>query len=180
MTFRVPRWAVAGLDGDREDLHWAVLQPMWHELQTPYEPDPRLDQATLGQRALYALHWLGSEASNGGLHQYFWNPTGMLADEAVQGAHRLRLSGYADLLAEAIATVFDRATVPQDQRARQRALDGLSDQRRLGAARATSGCRCCWSSNRLTLPSTGTYATIPGSSSWTSRRRTRLRGRRRG
>jgi hypothetical protein len=27
MTFRIPRWAVAGLDGGREDLHWAVLQP---------------------------------------------------------------------------------------------------------------------------------------------------------
>src|SRR6266536_2839023 len=66
MTFRIPRWAVAGLDGDREDLHWAVLQPMWHELQTPYEPDPRLHQATPGQRALYALYWLESETSNGG------------------------------------------------------------------------------------------------------------------
>ena len=130
MTFRIPRWAVAGLDGDREDLHWAVLQPMWHELHTPYEPDPRLHQATPGQRALYALYWLESETSNGGLHQYFWNPTGMLADEAVQGAHRLGLSGYADLLAEAITTVFDSPTVPQDQRLRQRALDGLSDQRR--------------------------------------------------
>lgn len=50
MTFRIPRWAVADLDGDREDLHWAVLQPMWHQLQTPYEPDPRLQQATPGQR----------------------------------------------------------------------------------------------------------------------------------
>jgi hypothetical protein len=68
------------------------------QLQTPYEPDPRLHQAALGQRALYALYWLESETSNGGLHQYFWNPTGMLADEAVQGARRLRLSGYADLL----------------------------------------------------------------------------------
>jgi hypothetical protein len=130
MTFRIPRWAVAGLDGDREGLHWAVLQPMWHELQTPYEPDPRLHQATLGQRALYALHWLESETSNGGLHQYFWNPTGMLADEAVQGARRLRLSGYADLLTEAITTLFDSATVARDQRSRQRALDGLSDERR--------------------------------------------------
>lgn len=130
MTFRIPRWAVAELDGERRDLHWPVLQPMWHELRTPYEPDPRLQQATPGQRAVYALYWLGSEASNGGLHQYFWNPAGMLADEAVQGARRLGLDTYADLLGQAITTVFDHASVPQDQRLRQRALDGLSGERR--------------------------------------------------
>jgi hypothetical protein len=130
MTFRIPRWAVADLDGDREDLHWAVLQPMWHQLQTPYEPDPRLQQATPGQRALYALYWLGSEASLGGLQRYFSNPTGMLADEALQGARRLGLSGYADLLAKAITTAFDSSPVPQDQRSRQRALDGLGDEQR--------------------------------------------------
>jgi hypothetical protein len=54
----------------------------------------------------------------------------MLADGAVQGGHRLRLSGHADLLAEAITTVFDNSLVPQDQRSRQRALDGLTDERR--------------------------------------------------
>jgi len=130
MTFRIPRWAVAELDGERSDLHWPVLQPMWHQLRTPYEPDPRLQQATPGQRAVYALYWLGSETSNGGLHQYFWNPAGMLADEAVQGARRLGLDTYADLLGQAITTVFDRASVPQDQRSRQHALDRLSGERR--------------------------------------------------
>jgi hypothetical protein len=130
MTFRISRWAVAELDGERADLHWPVLQPMWHQLRTPYEPDPRLQQATPGQRALYALYWLESETSNGGLHQYFWNAAGMLADEAVQGARRLGLGGYADLLAEAIAAVFDAPGVPADQRARQQALDGLADGRR--------------------------------------------------
>jgi Domain of unknown function (DUF4375) len=130
VTFRIPRWAVADLDGDREDLHWVVLQPIWHQLRTPYEPDPRLQQATPGQRALYALYWLGSETSLGGLQRYFSTPAGMLADDAVQGARRLGLSGHADLLAEAITTVFDHPTVPQDQRSRQRALDGLAAERR--------------------------------------------------
>jgi hypothetical protein len=130
MTFRIPRWAVTELDGERSDLHWPVLQPMWHQLRTPYEPDPRLQQATPGQRALYALYWLGSETSNGGLHQYFWNPAGMLADETAQGARRLGLNNYADLLVQAITTVFDRPSVPQDQRLRQQALDGLADDRR--------------------------------------------------
>jgi hypothetical protein len=115
MDFRVPRWAVADLDGDRPDLHWPVLQPMWHQLRTPAEPDPRLQQATPGQRALYALYWLWSEAELGGLHRFFRNP--------------------ADLLTEATTTVFGNPTAPQDQRARQRALHGLGDQhqRRLDA-----------------------------------------------
>jgi hypothetical protein len=135
MTFRIPRWAVADLDDDRSDLHWLVLQPMWHQLRTPAEPDPRLQEATPGQRALYALYWLWSEADLGGLHWFLRNPAGMLADEAVQGARRLGLVRYADLLTEAITTVFSRPTVPQDEAVRQRALDGLSDlpRRRLDA-----------------------------------------------
>ena len=87
MTFRVPQWAVAELEG--EELSWAVIEPMWSQLRTPYEPDPRLQQATAGQRALYALHWLWSEVSNGGFHQYLWNPTGRLFSEALQGAQKL-------------------------------------------------------------------------------------------
>jgi hypothetical protein len=53
----------------------------------------------------------------------------MLADQAVHGARRLGLNNYADLLAEAIAMVFDGLSVPQDQRSRQQALDRLGDDR---------------------------------------------------
>lgn len=128
MTFRVPQWAVAELEG--EELSWAVIEPMWSQLRTPYEPDPRLQQATAGQRALYALHWLWSEVSNGGFHQYLWNPTGRLFSEALQGARRLGASTYAELAAEAAATVFGSTAVPQDQPSRQRALDTLTDEQR--------------------------------------------------
>jgi hypothetical protein len=128
MAFRIPRWAVAGLQG--EELAWAVIEPMWNQLRTPYEPDPRLQQATAGQRALYALHWLWSEVNNGGFHQYFWNPTGMLADQALQGARRLGAAAYAELVAEAITTVFGGADVPQDQSSRRRALEEMTSEQR--------------------------------------------------
>jgi hypothetical protein len=64
---------------------------MWHQLRTPAAPAPRLQQATPGQRALYALYWLWSETDLGGLHRFLRSPAGMLADEAVQGARRLGL-----------------------------------------------------------------------------------------
>jgi hypothetical protein len=132
MTFGVPRWAVAGLEST--DIPWAVIEPMWEQLRTPYEHDPRLGQATAGQRAVYALHWLWSEVDNGGLEQYLWNPSGMLAEEAIQGARLVGATAYAELLAEA-TTAFGSTTVPKEQPARRRVLEELTarQRRRLAA-----------------------------------------------
>ena len=52
---------------------------------------------------LLAAHWTLSEISNGGLHQFFSNPTGVLAPEAVQAFDRMGLSEVAQLIRQAMA-----------------------------------------------------------------------------
>jgi hypothetical protein len=51
---------------DDEQVWWDVIERVFDELATPYQPDPRLERLTPGQRALYALHWTRSEVGNGG------------------------------------------------------------------------------------------------------------------
>jgi hypothetical protein len=65
---------------------------------------------------LLATHWALSEISNGGLHQLFRNPTGVLVPEAVQGFERMGLSDVADLIRRAM-THFGQV-YPREQRER--------------------------------------------------------------
>jgi hypothetical protein len=70
---------------------------------------------------LLAAHWTLSEISNGGLHQFFANPTGVLAPEAAQGFDRMGLQEVAELISRAM-THFD-GTYPREQQDRQPFLD---------------------------------------------------------
>src|SRR5688572_9891697 len=65
---------------------------------------------------LLAAHWALSEISNGGLHQFFLNSTGVLAPEAARGFERMGLPQVAELLREGMAS-FD-GTYPREQLAR--------------------------------------------------------------
>jgi hypothetical protein len=85
-----------------------------------------LREATRGQRAIYALDWTTLEVNNGGWHQFFWNSSGALTDEAIAGAELIGARENAAILREA-AAVFPRGQVPEDRSARWRALDSISD-----------------------------------------------------
>jgi Domain of unknown function (DUF4375) len=111
---------------DREQVWWDVIAPAFDELRTPYEPDPRLDELTPGQRALYALHWARSEIGNGGLHQYLYNSTGMLANEALRGAELIGAAEFGEIFQEARTLFGD--TFPEDQSRRIDLLEGHSDE----------------------------------------------------
>jgi Domain of unknown function (DUF4375) len=111
---------------DREQMWWDVIASAFDELRTPYEPDPRLDELTPGQRALYALHWARSEVGNGGFHQFLYNSTGMLANEALRGAELIGATEFAELLCE-VRTLFGDTFI-EDQGRRMEVLEGLSDE----------------------------------------------------
>jgi hypothetical protein len=123
--FRVPRSSLKD-PSDPAQVAWDVIEPMWNELETPYQRDERLHvSATPGQRALYALHWTNSEVCNGGFHQYFWNSTGMLAPVAVEGARLVGANEYAAVVERALS-IFGGHTPPSGDERRER-LDRLSD-----------------------------------------------------
>jgi hypothetical protein len=70
---------------------------------------------------LLAAHWTLSEISNGGLHQFFANPTGVLAPEAVRGFERMGLPAVAVLIREAMAHFG--SSYPREWRRRESFLD---------------------------------------------------------
>ncbi len=72
-------------------------------------------------RDLIAAHWLYSEVSNGGFHQFFHNPTGVLAPESVQGFQIIGLTDVAEMTAEAMS--FFVSPYPRDRDVRIAALD---------------------------------------------------------
>lgn len=113
-----------------------MIERAFDELRTPYEPDPRLEVLTLGQRALYALYWTRSEVDNGGFHQYLYNSTGMLANEALRGAELIGATEFADLFREVLGMVSGDLFV-EDREQRVESLEGLSDEALAGLDRLT-------------------------------------------
>jgi Domain of unknown function (DUF4375) len=104
-----------------------VIERPFQELRTPYEPDPRLRLLTAGQRALYALHWMRSEVDNGGFHQYLYNPTGMLANDALRGAELIGAAEFAQLFRD-VRSLFSTEAFVEDRDQRVQLLEGLSDE----------------------------------------------------
>jgi Domain of unknown function (DUF4375) len=51
---------------------------------------------------LFAAHWCQSEVRNGGFHQFFYNPTGVLAPEALAGFRAMGLDEWAEVLEQAM------------------------------------------------------------------------------
>ena len=112
----------------RVDPEWAVIDRIWTELDTPYRPDRRLDDLTPGQRAIYALTWIRSEVQNGGFDQCFYNPTGFLLPEAVEGADLLGLPEWSQLLREAAAAL--ETPFPRSRDRRQERLSEMPTSER--------------------------------------------------
>ena len=83
-----------------------------------------LASASAGQRAVYALVATDGEVNNGGFEQYFFNSTGGLMDEAIDGARLVGAGKHEQILREA-AAVFPGAEVPNDHRRRQEVFDSI-------------------------------------------------------
>src|SRR5262245_46639863 len=89
------------------DLYWSVVEPYWLRLNESWDEDPSHFLEALRAvperiQHLYAAHWCQSEVRNGGLFQFFFNSTGILAPEAVSGLNTVGATELADILAEAM------------------------------------------------------------------------------
>ena len=75
------------------------------------------------QGLLFAAFWCMSEVCNGGFHQFFSNPTGVLAPEAIRGFEFIGMSEAARIVAKAVERLG--APYPRDQQKRNEALAAL-------------------------------------------------------
>jgi hypothetical protein len=121
--YRIPRQAA---DLDDDELVDAVTERIAEAVPSPFENKVPLLAATPGQRAVYALSWLDVEVNNGGFHQFFFNPSGALAREALGGARLVGLGEHAAIIEEAFSA-FPDGEVPEDFDERVSLHEGLSE-----------------------------------------------------
>ena len=103
--------------------YWQAVEPIWGVVSIYDGPTVFLEQfgkVTLAQGYLFAAHWCQSEVCNGGFHQFFTNPTGVLAPEAAAGYKALGMPECARVVAEAMA--FFVTPYPRGQEMRIAAL----------------------------------------------------------
>ncbi len=108
------------------EIYWKFIEPIWEEVDIFSSPKIFLEQfakISLPQQNLLAVHWCCSEVENGGLHQFFWNPTGILAPEAVKGFQAICFDKIAKNLQEAMR--FFGEEYPREQRIRIEMLDKI-------------------------------------------------------
>lgn len=88
-----------------EDSYWRFVEPIWDTVSIYDGGEVFLKQfnkATDKQKTLFASHWAQSEIMNGGLGQFFSNPTGVLAPEAVVAFKDIGMPNCADTLIKAM------------------------------------------------------------------------------
>lgn len=111
--------------------YWTIIEPIWYEVDIYSSPEvflKQFEQLTEAQKALFPAHWLYSEVCNGGFHQFFINPTGILAPEAVLGYVAIGLNDCAELIKEAIS--FFGELYPREREKRQEILYSIPGETR--------------------------------------------------
>ena len=120
--FKMSRFAAAHAG---EPLSYAVYDHLVDVVDLDHE-EAALARMTPGQRALYALASVDGEIQNGGFSQLFFNATGSLTDEAIDGARLFGARGYEGLLRGA-SRLFAGGRVPEGFERRNRELDRISE-----------------------------------------------------
>jgi hypothetical protein len=106
-----------------ETGYWNLVEPYWEAVNIydgPSDFARTFREVPPSVQPLIAAHWCESEVSNGGLHQFFSNSTGVLAPEAAQAFRVLGVDLLATVLEEAMA--FFGPNYPRDQDERCAAL----------------------------------------------------------
>jgi hypothetical protein len=83
------------------DSYWDFIEPYWSVFDI-YNGPEGFESSTRGAPRpvvlLYAAHFCQSEVHNGGFLQFFWNNTGVLAPEAIEGYRAIGMPNLAALL----------------------------------------------------------------------------------
>jgi hypothetical protein len=106
-------------------LYWSLIEPHWLPMnftwdQSVYVYQLQFDALPEGIGYLYAGHWCQSEVRNGGLEQFFYNTTGLLAPEALAAYRTIGIKPWAEVLSEAMG--FFGRTYPRDRAKRMKLL----------------------------------------------------------
>ena len=107
---------------------WNVLEPIWSTQEGSEDPKVFLawfDGLSKHQKILFPTHWLCAEVYNGGFHQYFSNPTGLHAPEAIVGFNELDLNDIADIVERAMSIFGEE--FPRERHKREAILIAIEE-----------------------------------------------------
>ena len=105
---------------------WKLIQPHWdavsiHDGAAKFlEEFGRLSEPV---QHLFAVWWCDSEVCNGGLYQFFYNSTGVLAPEALRGFRATGLGECAAIVETAVGKLA--RPYPRERKTRQVALQSI-------------------------------------------------------
>lgn len=114
----------------------AVIEPVWwlgniYEDYATYEQS--LAQFSQEQRLVFAIFWYQAEVDNGGHDQFYFNPTGIVWHDALQGLAAIGNQAAFNVLKESIKRLggtpsYDREIRCQQLEANQLGFDDLDDE----------------------------------------------------
>jgi hypothetical protein len=106
---------------------------MWDDLDFYEDPERAASffrSVSLPQGGMIAMWWCRSEVCNGGFDQFFWNSTGMIWPQALQGFELVAANSYASLLKRALQ-VFPDSCAPLERNSRQDALESNEERAKI-------------------------------------------------
>ena len=118
---------------DPGQLAWSLIEPHWDVLCESWDRGPdafaaEMQRVPLKVQRLFPVHWCESEVCNGGFHQFFYNSTGILAPDAVQGFAAIGANDLSAILSEAIR--YFGPVYPRDRSTRLARLPNESGRKR--------------------------------------------------
>lgn len=111
------------------DNPWDIVHPMWWSINIYDSYEDYIKSAkgfTLEQRYLLAIHWYFAEVNNGGHHQFFYNSTGIVWEDALNGLKYFGMSEFANNLQKVIDCFG--GTIPFKRNERENLLDTLEEE----------------------------------------------------
>src|ERR1700722_16068115 len=108
------------------ETYWNAIDPIWDDINIDSAELFRLTFELVPRELglLYAAHFCQSEVFNGGFTQFFWNSTGVLAPEAIEGFAAIGQLQVAAVVRRAMSMLG--APYPRDRADRWAALDELA------------------------------------------------------
>ena len=108
---------------------WKRINESWKKIDIYDGPNAFLETFATVPRAwgiLFAANFCQYEICNGGFHQFFFNSTGVLAHEAVEGFHAIEMHTTANLIETAMRLLGD--PYPRERLERQARLGKMDKQ----------------------------------------------------
>ena len=111
------------------DDYNSIVDPMWYTINIYDSYESYLDSAknfTDEQRYLLALTWYNAEVMNGGHHQFFWNSTGILSHDVLEGMKLFGMTKNFENFSKIIQ--FFGGNIPTDRQERIKVLNVIEEK----------------------------------------------------